>query len=136
MKLIIAGSRHIDLRETSKNHHTDVWRLAGLLLGAFGDTDELFGSLEIVSGGCPDGVDAEAKRLADDCYDVKYREFPADWKTHGKAAGPIRNRQMAAYADALLLIWDGQSRGSASMLEEARKAGLRIVQVIIEEAAE
>lgn len=136
MKLIIAGSRHINLRELSRNTQTDVWRLAGLLLGAFGDVDDIFGDLEVVSGGCPAGIDAEAKRLAVEYHSVTYREFPADWDTHGRAAGPIRNREMAEYADALLLIWDGKSPGSASMLKEARKAGLKIVQVIIEEGEE
>lgn len=45
-------------------------------------------------------------------------KFPADWDTHGLKAGPIRNGQMADYADGLIVfIWDG-SRGSANMLEQ------------------
>jgi len=53
-------------------------------------------------------------------------EFPADWDTHGKAAGPIRNQQMADYADALLLAWDGKSAGSADMMHKAWAKGLRV----------
>lgn len=54
---------------------------------------------------------------------VKY--FPADWGKHGKSAGPIRNEQMARYAHALILVWDGVSRGSKDMLERAIAHGLR-----------
>lgn len=35
---------------------------------------------------------------------------PADWERLGKAAGPIRNEEMAEIADALIAFWDGQSR--------------------------
>lgn len=49
--------------------------------------------------------------------------FPADW-TIGKGAGVIRNQVMADYADALVGIWDGDSRGTKNMLAEA-KNGIR-----------
>lgn len=52
--------------------------------------------------------------------------FPADWNKRGKAAGPIRNRQMAQHADALIAFHDGQSTGTASMIAEAKKAGLKV----------
>jgi hypothetical protein len=52
--------------------------------------------------------------------------FPADWKTHGKAAGPIRNRQMAKNAEALIALWDGNSRGTKNMIETATKLGLKV----------
>lgn len=38
--------------------------------------------------------------------------FPANWKKHGKAAGYIRNVEMADVADALIAVWNGQSRGT------------------------
>jgi len=37
----------------------------------------------------------------------------------GKGAGFVRNGQMALYAEPLILIWDGQSGGSADMLRRA-----------------
>jgi hypothetical protein len=49
-----------------------------------------------------------------------------DWESFGKAAGPIRNEEMADNAEALLAIWDGSSRGTISMIELARKKGLRV----------
>jgi hypothetical protein len=33
---------------------------------------------------------------------------------------------MAEYADALIAIWDGESRGTKNMIEEATKRGLRV----------
>lgn len=33
---------------------------------------------------------------------------------------------MADYADALIAIWDGESRGTANMIEEAEKRGLKV----------
>ena len=57
--------------------------------------------------------------------------FPANWSLLGKRAGFARNAQMAEYADALILVWDGQSRGSANMLELAKRKGMRIYEKIV-----
>ena len=52
--------------------------------------------------------------------------FPADWQQYGKAAGPIRNRQMVDNADALIVFWDGQSAGTRNMIMMAKKKGLAV----------
>ncbi len=57
-------------------------------------------------------------------YAVAY--FPADWDKHGKAAGFIRNEQMAQNADALVAFWDGRSRGTRNMIELARRYNLKV----------
>lgn len=49
------------------------------------------------------------------------RRFSADWGKHGKAAGPIRNRQMAEYSDALVAVWDGESKGTTNMILEMHR---------------
>lgn len=59
---------------------------------------------------------------------ISVKLFPANWSELGKAAGPIRNAEMADYADALILIHTG-SKGSANMLELARAMGLKIYEV-------
>ena len=64
---------------------------------------------------------------------IHFALFDADWETHGKAAGPIRNAQMAKYADALLLIWDWKSKGSANMKQEMFKLNKPVYEVIIGE---
>jgi hypothetical protein len=40
---------------------------------------------------------------------------------------------MAEYADALLLIWNGESRGSANMKENMVKLGKPVYEVILKE---
>ena len=107
MKVIIAGSRDI----------TDIEKVASILTEAFIEL-KVEGPVEIVSG-CAKGVDFIGETFANFCeYDLK--RFPADWATHGKAAGPIRNKQMAEYADAAIVIHNG-SRGSLNMIEQMRK---------------
>lgn len=84
----------------------------------------------MVSGGA-NGVDLLGEQWA--CsWGIPVKQFMADWSKHGRAAGPIRNRQMAEYADALIAIWDGQSRGTKSMIRESRKAGLDVYEVHVE----
>lgn len=76
---------------------------------------------ELVYGVC-EGIDESGKLWADDNM-IPVKPFPADWDQHGPAAGPIRNRVMAEYADALLAFWDGKSRGTLSMIKEMRRVG-------------
>jgi hypothetical protein len=38
---------------------------------------------------------------------------------------------MAEYADALLLIWDGSSRGSANMRQQMERRGKPVYEVIL-----
>lgn len=82
---------------------------------------------EIVSGGArgPDQI-GEAIALA---LGLPYTQFTPDWDTHGKAAGHIRNREMAAYAceespGGLIACWDGKSSGTRGMIEAAKKRGM------------
>lgn len=84
---------------------------------------------EVVTGGAP-GVDALAERYARE-LGLAVRIFRADWDLHGKLAGPIRNREMAAYGDRLLAFWDGKSKGTKDMIRAARAAGLPVKVVII-----
>lgn len=80
---------------------------------------------EVVSG-CATGVDALGEKWARE-RKIPVRKFPADWRKNGKAAGPIRNRQMAEYAEALVAVWDGKSKGTKNMIETARSLGLQTI---------
>lgn len=123
MKLIIAGGRDIEL-----SHHTieDLYNIL-FPIDKFKEYP-----LEVVSGGCS-GIDKVGEEWAK-LIKAEITVFAADWDTHGKAAGPIRNRQMAEYADALLLIWDGKSRGSGNMKKEMQKLGKTVHEVIIKKS--
>lgn len=76
----------------------------------------------IISGECPRGADYWAKTAAW-ALKLRYMGVPADWKEHGKAAGPIRNRYMAEHGSGLLAFWDGESRGTSNMIDEMRAKG-------------
>jgi hypothetical protein len=115
MKTIIAGSRTIIDRES-----------------VFKILDELEFSITEVVCGMASGVDFLGKEWA--CSKgIFVKEFPADWKAHKLKAGPIRNQQMSDYADTLVLIWDGQSSGSADMLKRAKRDRLKIDQYVLTE---
>ena len=51
---------------------------------------------------------------------------PADWKTHGKAAGMIRNLEMLKKWKPQVVIAFPGGRGTAHMVSIARKAGVRV----------
>lgn len=70
---------------------------------------------EVVSG-CATGIDTLGEQWAR-ANNIPIKEMPADWNRHGRSAGPMRNRQMAEYADAAIVVWDGKSRGTRNMVE-------------------
>ena len=80
---------------------------------------------EVVCGGAT-GADECGRQWAID-RQIPVKMFPADWKSHGRAAGPIRNRQMAEYGERLVAFWDGKSPGTKNMIETARKLGLEVI---------
>ncbi len=53
---------------------------------------------------------------------------PADWKKHGKAAGPIRNQQMLVdhKPDFVIAFPLGESRGTHDMIRRAKAAGVEV----------
>ena len=100
MKLVIFGSRGIeDMRAVEKA--MEAWGMASQVT-------------EIVSGGAR-GVDRLGERYARQ-HGIHCKVFPAQWDKYGKRAGPIRNAEMAKYADYGVAIWDGESRGTAHMI--------------------
>jgi hypothetical protein len=108
MKTIIAGGRDI----------TDYQ----LVLDAIKESQ--FPISTVVCGGAK-GVDSLGERYATE-MNLQLNMFIPDWDTHGRAAGPIRNRKMAENAEALIAVWDGKSRGTKNMIETARKLGLLV----------
>jgi hypothetical protein len=49
--------------------------------------------------------------------------FPALWHRYGRAAGPIRNEQMAKHTDYVLAFWNGRSSGTKDMINTSRALG-------------
>lgn len=108
MKLIVAGGRDL---------HWNTGHADALALWMVEHRVEL-----VVSGGCL-GADMLGEAAACRAM-IQVKRVHADWKRLGRAAGPLRNRLMAELADTVLLLPGG--RGTASMAEEARAAGLKI----------
>jgi SLOG family YspA-like protein len=103
VKVIIAGSRSL----AGRGH------LVTEAVSASG-----FDITEVVSGTAP-GIDLLGEAWAAR-NEKKVARYPANWSAFGRAAGPIRNKGMAEYADALIAIWDGSSRGTENMMETMR----------------
>ncbi len=82
--------------------------------------------MEIVSGTCR-GADLLGEQYARE-HNLCCKRFPAQWDRFGKAAGPIRNKQMAEYATGLVAFWDGNKvrSGTYNMICVATKLGLAV----------
>lgn len=110
MKVIIAGGRDFK----GENIHAE-W-----IKEKFIELD----CTEIVSGHCA-GADYFGEVIAH-IVEIPCTIFPADWAALGKSAGPVRNEQMAEYADACILFPGG--RGTEDMKRRALKHGLKVVE--------
>lgn len=56
--------------------------------------------------------------------------YPADWKTHGKAAGPIRNQEMLDLNPGIeLVIAFPGGTGTADMVRRARAKGITVEEI-------
>ena len=86
---------------------------------------------EVVSGGAR-GTDTMGEQWAR-AHGIPVKRFAAQWLPDGpkggidRGAGLKRNEEMAIYADALLAIWDGNSKGTKHMIRTAEKYGMRII---------
>ena len=95
MRVIIAGCRDI-VGDTA-----DMLVMEAIV--ASGWTDQI---TEVIHGAAS-GIDSAAARVCDGQWPIT--AVPADWRTHGRSTGPIRNQKMAGMADALIAVWDGKA---------------------------
>lgn len=108
MKTIIAGTRHV----------------TQLALVEKAIQESHFKITEVVSGRAR-GVDSLGEQWAEQ-HNIPVKLFPAEWDKHGKGAGYRRNIEMSRYSDALIAVWDGESKGTCHMMNIARTAGLKV----------
>ena len=87
----------------------------------------------IISGGAR-GADACGKRYAL-ANDLGYTEYPADWETHKKAAGPIRNKQMLVEGKPdIVVAFDTRGPGTEDMIKQSYKVDdLEVITVEVPE---
>ena len=112
-RVIIAGTRYFndyELLRTSCNNLLSVKQRTHTV---------------VIISGTARGADQMGERYARERgYEI--RQFPADWEQYGKSAGHIRNAKMADNADALIAFWDGESKGTKNMIDNARRKGLEV----------
>jgi hypothetical protein len=114
-RIAVTGSRSIDERGRRIVERT----LNSLTLA------EEPNSVTLLHGGA-DGVDYVASNMAKN-IGWEVIEFPADWSTHGKAAGPIRNRQMLdSSVDILLAFPAPDSIGTWDCIRAAVERKIRV----------
>ena len=87
-------------------------------------------------------IEGEAKGADSIARDVglllgfKVIPVPAEWEKYHKAAGPIRNAKMLEYKPSLCLAFHPnieQSKGTLDMITKARKAGIIVILVDLNE---
>ena len=116
MRILVCGDRHY-------THE----KLVIEKLGQFKDEKEVV----IIEGGCV-GADIIARSVAQ-AYGYKVEEYPAQWSKYGRAAGPIRNKQMIdeGKPDLVIAFHDNidSSRGTKGMIAMAQKAGIKTILI-------
>ncbi len=110
MKLLIAGSRSIGTFDPEKYVPSD--------------------TALIISGGAA-GIDTAAEQYAD-AHRISKLILRPRYDLYGRAAPIKRNEEMVDAADAVLIIWDGISRGTKHTAEYARKQGKAVTVVVVE----
>lgn len=110
-RAIIAGGREFN----------DPDLVSSVMLRLFPDRDQI----EYIISGTARGADAAGEKWAI-ANAVPVIRMPAQWVTHGRVAGMIRNAAMAKRGTYLVAFWDGKSRGTKNMIETATRAGLKV----------
>jgi predicted Rossmann-fold nucleotide-binding protein len=81
----------------------------------------------IIHGGAP-GADSLAAEYARETK-TPVKAFLADWQTHGRAAGPLRNQQMLDEGKPDLVVAFPGGIGTADMVRRAEAAGVKVQEV-------
>lgn len=120
MKVLVCGSRNWADVETIR-------RRLGLIPWVHPDVPTIIhGAASRKVEGVERSADMLAERVARD-LGMRVERHPADWQTHGTAAGPIRNLAMLDRAPDLVLAFQRNgSRGTQHTIDEARKRGIPV----------
>jgi predicted Rossmann-fold nucleotide-binding protein len=110
LRLLVCGGRDYVDRDA-------VWR-------ALDKLNAVRGVACVIQGGAA-GADRLAYEWATE-REVQVEHFPANWTLYGRAAGPIRNRQMIADGRPDGVVAFPGGRGTADMICAATEAGLKV----------
>ena len=71
----------------------------------------------ILSGHCR-GTDMMAEKYAKERgYSLEL--YPAKWSVYGRCAGVIRNKEIVNNSDLIVAFWDGKSKGTKNLIDNA-----------------
>ncbi|HET9109072.1 MAG TPA: DUF2493 domain-containing protein [Steroidobacteraceae bacterium] len=116
MRVLVCGGRNYG--ETDNDQAAEIYF-------AIRDIHEKTPISALIQGGAR-GADRCAADFAKE-LGIKVVTVPADWKTYGKAAGPIRNQRMIDdFKPDLVLAFPG-GRGTADIVARAEKAQIPVL---------
>lgn len=117
-RVIVCGGR--DFASTNMDERDFVYNTLNQL-------DATRGPFKVVIHGCATGADEEGRIWAVGMGRLE-APFRANWRAHGRAAGPIRNQRMidVGKPDAVIAFPGG--RGTADMVQRAKLAGIPVFQ--------
>lgn len=113
MRVLVTGGRSFENR--------------ALLFEAMDRLHEERGISTLIHGAAK-GADTLAGEWAES-RGVEVIACPADWRRYGRAAGPIRNKQMLVEHKPDLVVAFPGSTGTAHMVSIAEKAGGEVIQI-------
>ena len=124
LRVLVTGGRDW----VKKHHRLAIYSVLIVLRTEFDGS-----SFVLVHGGAR-GADTVAAEIAS-LWGWTIECYPADWKTHGKAAGPIRNSEMVADgADCCLAFLSPESKGTRDCIRKVKKAAIPICISVIDNA--
>lgn len=119
IRMIIAGTRTFE----------DYNFLNKQIINVINDENISLDNIRIISGHAK-GADTLGEQFAEE-HNFKLTVISADWDKYGKAAGSIRNEQMAQFATIndnkgiLVAFWDGKSSGTKNMINIAKEYNIK-----------
>lgn len=131
LKIIIAGGRDFDDYAMLRRETLRIVR--EIAMKNTGTTTIKKEIVEIVSGAAR-GADRLGEQFSKE-FNLRLKQFHANWNLYGNMAGYMRNSEMARYAisdeanGVLIAFWDGKSRGTKHMIETAKKSGMSVYVV-------
>ena len=121
-RLLVTGSRNLTGERAQSGMYHALNAMTALL-----DVDPH--DITLIHGGAR-GADTLADRAGRQ-LGMRIEPHPADWQAHGRAAGPIRNRQMVDLgADLCLGFPLGTSKGTWNCMRTAATAGIPTLRCV------
>lgn len=116
IRVLVCGGRDFGRLETERLHMHKV----------LDDLDHEYRFVRLIHGDAH-GADRMAAKWAD-LRGIETNDYPADWQSYGKRAGYMRNQKMLDRGKPDLVIAFRGGKGTAMMIDLARKAGVKVIE--------